>query len=50
MNVGEATGGLLLSLHNIEYLLLLAKNARKAILSGTFHEFRKNFWQYFPKD
>jgi queuine tRNA-ribosyltransferase len=32
INVGEATGGLLLSLHNIEYLLLLAKNARTAIL------------------
>lgn len=33
INVGEATGGVLLSLHNIQYLLLLAKNARKAIIA-----------------
>lgn len=32
INVGEATGGLLLSLHNIEFLLILAKKAREAIL------------------
>ena len=49
INVGEATGGLLLSLHNIEYLLLLAKNARKAILEGKFDEFYKNFWTHYPK-
>ncbi len=49
INVGEATGGLLLSLHNIEYLLLLAKNARKAIIAGKFEEFRKEFWSVYPK-
>lgn len=32
INVGEATGGLLLSLHNIEFLLLIAKKSREAIL------------------
>ena len=50
INVGEATGGLLLSLHNIEFLLLIAKNARKAILEGKFTEFYKNFWQHYPKN
>lgn len=48
INVGEATGGLLLSLHNIEYLLLIAKNARKAITTGKFEEFRKEFWSVYP--
>jgi len=33
INVGEATGGLLLSLHNIEYLLNIAKTAREAIIN-----------------
>ncbi len=49
INVGEATGGVLLSLHNIEYLLLLSKNARKAILAGEFESFRKEFWSVYPK-
>ena len=48
VNVGEATGGVLLSMHNIEYLLLLSKAARKAILSGTFHDFREEFWSAYP--
>ena len=43
INVGEATGGALLSLHNIEYLLLLAKKSREAILAGNFGEFRRWF-------
>lgn len=49
INVGEATGGLLLSLHNIEYLLLIAKNARKAILEKRFQAFRDEFWSVYPK-
>ena len=49
INVGEATGGLLLSLHNIEYLLLLAKKSREAILAGKFNEFREEFWSVYPK-
>lgn len=50
INVGEATGGLLLSLHNIEFLLLIAKNARKAILQGNFVKFYEYFWQHYPKN
>lgn len=43
INVGEATGGALLSLHNIEYLLLLAKKSREAILAEKFEKFRKDY-------
>lgn len=50
INVGEATGGALLSLHNIEYLLLLAKNSRKAILDWKFDDFRNEFWKLYPKN
>lgn len=49
VNVGEATGGVLLSLHNIEYLLKLTKTAREAILEGKFQEFRERFWSVYPK-
>ena len=49
INVGEATGGLLLSLHNLEYLLLLAKKSREAILQGKFQSFREEFWSVYPK-
>jgi queuine tRNA-ribosyltransferase len=48
VNVGEATGGLLLSLHNIEYLLNLTKTAREAILAGKYSEFRERFWSVYP--
>jgi queuine tRNA-ribosyltransferase len=47
INVGEATGGTLLSLHNIEYLLLIARKSREAILAGKFEEFREEFWSVY---
>lgn len=50
INVGEATGGMLLSLHNIEYLLMLAQRAREAILAGGFQEFYESFWYTYPKN
>ncbi len=49
INVGETTGGVLLSLHNLEYLLLIAKKSRQAILAGKFAEFRTEFWSVYPK-
>ncbi len=49
VNVWEATGGVLLSLHNIEYLLKLTKTAREAILAGRFEEFRERFWSVYPR-
>lgn len=50
VNVGEATGGVLLSLHNIEYLLNITKTARQAILERRFEEFRERFWGVYPKE
>jgi queuine tRNA-ribosyltransferase len=49
INVGEATGWALLSLHNIEYLLLLSKKAREAIVNSTFTNYRESFWKDYPK-
>lgn len=49
MNVGESTGWALLSLHNLEYLLLLAKKSREEILVGRFENFRNEFWKEYPK-
>lgn len=45
MNVGEATGWALLSLHNIEYLLLLSRSSRQSIINGWFSDFRAEFWK-----
>ena len=47
INVGEATGWALLSLHNIEYLLILAKKSREAILSNQFTKLRESFWSTY---
>ena len=49
VNVGEATGGVLLSLHNIEYLLKLTQTALQAILEGRFSEFREGVWSVYPR-
>ncbi len=45
MKAGEALGGQLLSLHNLEYLIKLTQVARESIVVGKFDEFRKNFWE-----
>jgi queuine tRNA-ribosyltransferase len=49
VNVGEATGWVLLSLHNLEYLLILARKSREAIIAGKFEEFRDEFWSVYPR-
>jgi queuine tRNA-ribosyltransferase len=49
VNVWEATGWVLLSLHNLEYLLILARKSREAIIAGKFEEFRAEFWSVYPK-
>ena len=43
LNVGEMTGAMLLSLHNIRYLHTLMKKLRQSILDGTVKEFAENF-------
>lgn len=40
----------LLSYHNLYFLINLWKRARKAILENKYEEFRKNFWEKYPKD
>ena len=42
---GEALGGQLLSLHNLEFLINIAKRSREHILAGTFESFRQKFWE-----
>ena len=38
-----------MSLHNLEYLIILARKAREAIIAGKYEEFRKNFWEKYKK-
>ena len=38
MRVKETTGGTLLSIHNIFYLISLTQKCRQAIIDGTFRE------------
>lgn len=40
----EMLAGQLVSMHNIEYLINIAKKSREAILAGQFDAFRKKFW------
>jgi tRNA-guanine family transglycosylase len=50
MKVGEALGGELLSLHNLEYLLIIARECRQAILSGTFQNYKADFYKNLKQD
>lgn len=43
----EITGAVLLSLHNVHYLLDLTRNARAAILAGAYQDFLEN-WNASP--
>ncbi len=45
--VGEMLAGQLVSLHNLEFLLNLSKEARKAIIEGRYEAFRKDFWNEY---
>lgn len=45
--VGEMLAGQLISLHNLEFLLNLSREARKAIIEGRYETFRKNFWSEY---
>ena len=40
----ESLAGTLMSLHNLEYLHIITKKARKAIIDGKYEEFRKEFY------
>ncbi len=45
VNVGEMTGGMLLSLHNISYLHKLMRGLRESILHGYVKEYVKEFYE-----
>ena len=47
VTVKEMLGGILLSMHNIYYLLDLMRRARQAIIDGTYSEF-VNDWMASP--
>ena len=40
----------LISYHNLHFLINLCKKARVAILENKFEEFRKKFWEKYPKE
>ena len=41
---GESLGNTLLSMHNLEFLIKLGEQSRKAILEGRFEKYRTDFW------
>ncbi len=41
---GESLAGMLVSMHNIEYLTNIARKSREAILAGEFEAFRQKFF------
>lgn len=49
INVGEMIGGMLLSLHNITFLLKLMKDVRNAILGDYLQDFVKEFYEKYGK-
>lgn len=48
--VGEMLAGQLVSLHNLEFLLNLSREARKAITEGRYESFRKDFWSEYKSE
>ncbi|MGI6701553.1 MAG: tRNA guanosine(34) transglycosylase Tgt [Christensenellales bacterium] len=47
INVGEMFGGILLSIHNINFLIRLMKDIRASIKENKFGEFRKEFYKEY---
>lgn len=43
----EMLGQILLSMHNVEFLMRLCDRAREAIQRGEYEQFRKNFWESY---
>ena len=44
VNVGEMTGAMLLTLHNISYLHILMRGLRESILGGYVKEFAREYF------
>ena len=49
INTGEMLGGMLLSIHNVTFLVNLAKNLRKAIIGDYLDDFVKEFYAKYGK-
>lgn len=49
INVDEMLGAMLLSIHNIRFLIKLMKNVREAIMSDSLLEFRQEFYSKYEK-
>ena len=49
INTGEMLGGMLLSIHNVTFLVNLAKNLRKAIIGGYLDDFVQEFYAKYGK-
>lgn len=49
VNVNEMLAGMLLSLHNVTFLVNLSKNLRKAIIGGYLDDFVKEFYAKYGK-
>lgn len=47
INVGEMMGGMLLSLHNITFLVKLMSDMREAIIGGYLEDFTKEFYKKY---
>lgn len=47
INTGEMLGGILISIHNIRFLLSLMEKIRESIMEDRFCEFRKEFLQKY---
>lgn len=44
LHADEMLGQILLSMHNVEFLMRLCDRARDAIQKNSYEEFRRNFW------
>lgn len=45
IHADEMLGQILLSMHNVEFLMRLCDRAREAIILGKYEDFRKDFWE-----
>lgn len=47
IHADELLGQILLSMHNVEFLMRLCDRAREAIQKGEYENFRKDFWSQY---
>lgn len=47
LHADELLGQILLSMHNVEFLMRLCDRAREAIRENSYEAFRRNFWSVY---